>query len=171
MTSYFSEPAAGPEKPARRWSISSLLGREPPTVSEEEAFLTILMGAARADDVVSPEESQQITGLATRTRTLSKLTIARIAELRMHISEKIERDGLDSVVGAACLSIRNSTEHIEIKRMRCESVFAHAVDLIYADRAVTKSEQDYIDQVGAALEIDLDRGKNIAEIIKTKNSY
>jgi hypothetical protein len=157
-----------PEKASRSWF--NFRG-EAPVVSEEEAFLTILMGAARADEVVSPEEAQELAALATRTRTLSKLTLARIAELQKHIDEKIKRDGLSDVLGAACSSVMNRSEQPELVRVRCESAFAHAVDLVFADRTVTLSEQAYIEQLARQLQIDPERARVIVSVIEIKNSY
>lgn len=89
--SLFSKPAADAEKPGRKWFKDFFA--DTPLVSEEEAFLSVLIGAARADDVVSPEEAQELSALALRTRTLSKLTMARIAELQKHIDEKNQSRG------------------------------------------------------------------------------
>jgi len=165
---FFSKSVTTPEKPAKSWFN---FRADAPIVSEEEAFLTILIGAARADDVVSPEESQELAALATRTKTLSSLTLARIAELQKHIEEKLEREGLQDVLTAACSSILNRTEQAEIVRMRADSVFAHAVDLVFADRVVSLSEQAYIEQLARQLAIDPDRARTIVSIIEIKNSY
>jgi tellurite resistance protein len=167
--SLFSKPAADAEKPGRKWFKDFFA--DTPLVSEEEAFLTVLIGAARADDVVSPEEAQELSALAMRTRTLSKLTMARIAELQKHIDEKINREGLEQVLGAACASILGNSEHPEIKKRRAESVFAHAVDLVFADRTVTLSEQAYLRQLARSLKMDFERAQTIAMVIEVKNSY
>ncbi len=166
--SFFSEAAADAEKPSRSWF--KFFG-DAPAVSEEEAFLTVLMGAARADDVVSPEEAQELSALALRTRTLSKLTMARIAELQKHIDDKFNREGLEQVLGAACSSILSSSEQPEFIRHRSESVFAHAADLVFADRTVTLSEQAYIEQLARRLKLDPERAKSIVTLIEVKNSY
>lgn len=166
--SFFSKAAVDAEKPNRGWFR---IGRETPVVSDEEAFLTILIGAARADDVVSPEEAQELSALALRTRTLSKLTLARIAELQKHIDDKINRDGLETILGAACSSILGSSEQGELVRVRAESVFAHAVDLVFADRAITLSEQAYIEQLARSLKLDPDRARSIVALIEIKNAY
>jgi hypothetical protein len=166
--SFFSKAAVDAEKPNRRWFR---FGRETPAISDEEAFLTILIGAARADEVVSPEEAQELSALALRTRTLSKLTLARIAELQKHIDDKINREGLEDVLTAACSSILGSSEQDEFKRVRAESVFSHAVDLVFADRTVTLSEQAYIEQLARGLKLDADRALSIVALIEIKNSY
>jgi hypothetical protein len=106
-----------------------------------------------------------------RTRTLSRLTLARIAELQKHIDEKINRDGLEPVLGAACSSILGNSEQPEFVRCRAESVFAHAVDLIFADRTVTMSEQAYIEQLARRLQLDPERARTIVAIVEIKNSY
>lgn len=166
--SFFSKAAADAEKPGRSWF--NFRG-ETPVVSDEEAFLTILIGAARADEVISPEEAQELSALALRTRTLSKLTLARIAELQKHIDDKINRDGLEPVLASACSSILGSSEQREYIKVRAESVFAHAVDLVFADRTVTLSEQAYIEQLARRLKLDPDRAKAIVALIEVKNSY
>jgi len=87
------------DKPAKSWFK---FAAEVPLVAEEEAFLTILIGAARANGFVSLEETQEIVALAYRTRTLANLTLDRITEVRKRIDERIGRDGLSNVLGAAC---------------------------------------------------------------------
>jgi uncharacterized membrane protein YebE (DUF533 family) len=166
---FFSKAAADAEKSGRNW-FKTVFG-EVPVVSEEEAFLTILIGAARADDVVSPEEAQELSALALRTRTLSKLTLARIAELQKHIETKISREGLDEALSGACASLLQSSEQRELVRYKAESVFAHAADLIFADRTVTLSEQAYIEQLAHRLKLEPERAKGIVAIMEIKNSY
>lgn len=166
---FFSKAAADAEKAAR--PRFKFMASETPTVSDEEAFLTILIGAARADDVVSPEEAQELSALALRTRTLSKLTLGRIAELQKHIEDKMNREGLDKVLETACASILGSSEPPEYVKARAEAVFAHATDLIFADRTVTLSEQAYIEQLARRLALDVDRAKSIVALIEVKNAY
>lgn len=167
--SFFTNRQETAEKPTKTW-FNRLVGQGP-VLSDEEAFLTVLIGAARADGVVSPEESQELAALTARTRSLANLSVARISELRRLIEERIDREGLPSVLAAACQTILTSKAGPEQIRLRAESVFAHAVDLVFADRHVNQREQLYIEALAAHLDIDDKRGKEIVSVIEVKNSF
>jgi tellurite resistance protein len=143
-----------------------------PTLLIEEAFLAILMGAARADGSVSPEESQEIAALTARTKTLSNLSVARVSELRRKIDDMIDRDGLDKVLGAACNSILHGKDKDPQQvRLRAESMLAHAVDLVFADRELHENEQEYIEELSRQLEIAEERVREIVSVIEIKNAF
>ena len=141
------------------------------TLSDDEAFLAILIGAARADGVVSPEEAHELAALTARTKTLATLTGARVSELRLRIEGKIRTQGLSAVLGEACQTILNSKNPPDVIRMRAESVFTHALDLVFADREVNQKEQEYIEELASHLNIDEVRGKQIASVIEIKNAF
>lgn len=143
-----------------------------PSLTAEEAFLAILMGAARADGAVSPEESQELAALTSRTKTLSSLSVSRVSELRKKIDQLIDRDGIDKVLGAACNAIlHNRDKNPEETRLKTESMLAHAVDIVFADRELHEDEQQYIEELARQLEIPEDRVRQIASVIEIKNSY
>jgi len=50
--------------------------------------------------------------------------------------------------------------------MRAESAFACAVELVFADRAVTLREQEYIEGLARQLELDPTRAKAIVETLE-----
>ncbi len=166
---FFANKPDSSEKPSKTWF--NLLAGGGPSLSDEEAFLTILIGAARADGVVSPEESSELAALTARTRTLANLSVARVSDLRRQIDEKIDREGLGSALAAACHTVLNTKIGSDMARMRAESVFAHAVDIVFADRQVNQREQVYIEALAAHLDIGDDRGKAIVSIIEIKNSF
>jgi len=141
------------------------------TLTDEEAFLAVLIGAARADGIVSPEETDELAALTSRTKTLSSLSGARISELRLRIEEKIRAQGLSNVLGEACQTISNGRHPPEVLRIRAESVLAHALDLVFADRQVNQKEQEYIEELANQLKIDDARAKLIASVIETKNAF
>jgi uncharacterized membrane protein YebE (DUF533 family) len=163
------QTAAAEQPPKDRW-FANLLGKTS-TLSEEEAFLAILMGAARADGVVSAEESDELAALTSRTRTLASLPAARISELRTRIEEKFRSQGLQVVLAEACQTILSSKQPHEVIRKRAESVFTHALDLVFTDREVNQKEQEYIEALAEQLQIDTALGKKIAEVIDIKNSF
>jgi tellurite resistance protein len=158
-------------KPKRSWSLFSKTVASP-GLAPEEAFLAILIGAARADGNVSPEESQELAALTSRTRTFADLPAARINEFQKRVQEKIDREGLDKVLGAACLAILHEKDaKPDDVRMKAESVFAHAVDLAFADREFHESEREYLEDLADSLEIPVERVEQIASVIEVKNAF
>lgn len=143
-----------------------------PSLSQEEAFLAILIGASRADGTVSPEESQELAALTGRTKSLSSLSVARVSEIRRKIEQMIDRDGLDKVLGAACNAILNDGgRDPEDVRTKAESMLAHAIDIVFADRELHENEQDYIEELARQLAISEDRVREIASVIEIKNAF
>lgn len=165
---FFAKKQDAPGKPQKTW-FGLLVGG--PGLSEEEAFLAILIGAARADGVVSPEESQELAALTARTKTLANLSVTRISELCRLIDEKFNRESQQNVLAAACHTILNGKEGPEVAKMRAESVFAHAVDLVFADREVNEREQEYVMELAKNLKIDFARGQEIVSVIEVKNAF
>lgn len=164
---FFAKKQEHPDKPQKTW-FGLLVGG--PGLSDEEAFLAILIGAARADNVVSPEESQELSALTARTKTLANLSVNRISELSRLIDQKFNSLGQQNVLAAACHTVLSSKEP-EVAKLRAESVFAHAVDLVFADREVNQLEQEYIMELAKHLKIDFARGKEIVSVIEVKNAF
>lgn len=143
-----------------------------PSLSQEEAFLAILVGAARADGTVSPEESQELAALIGRTKTFSNLSVVRVSEIRKKVDQMVDRDGLEKTLGAACNAILHDRDkNPEDVSLKAESVLAHAVDIVFADRELHEDEQVFIEELARQLEIPEDRVRQIASIIEIKNSF
>lgn len=162
--------AMQPEPAKKSGWFGNILGRSS-TLSDDEAFLAILLGAARADGVVSPEESNELAALTSRTKSLSGLSGSRVSEIRLRLDEKFKNQGVQNVLGEACLAIIAGKHPPEEIRMRAEFVFAHALDLVFADREVNQKEQEYIEELATQLKIDDVRAKQIAAVIEIKNAF
>lgn len=164
----FKLEAVQPQKPKRKLFDRIVA----PSLSQEEAFLAILIGAARADGSVSPEEAQELAALTARTKTLSSLSVIRVSELRKKIEQMIDRDGLEKVLGAACNAIlHDGDKNPDDVRLKSESMLAHAVDIVFADRELHEDEQAYIEELARQLGIAEDRVREIASVIEIKNSF
>ncbi len=156
------------EKRSWKWIDLDVIGG--PSLSEEEAFLAILIGAVRADGHVNPKEAQELAALTQRTRTLAELRVGQISEMSRKIEEKIDRQTLKTVLGAACRTILNSKGDDEPSR-RAESVFAHAVDLVFLDNEVNDLEIAYLEELSTQLKLDEARVKQIVSVIEVKNAF
>ena len=150
----------------------AILKPRQPALSPEEAFLAILMGAARADGSVAPEEAQEIAALTGRTITLSGLSASKISEIQRRVEGKFEAEGIDKVLTNACHAVLHEKDSKPDEvRLKAESVLAHAIDLVFADRELHEAEQEYIEQLAEQLEISPGRVRDIASVIEIKNSY
>jgi tellurite resistance protein len=158
--------------PPHHARAGSLAQRKCPPLSKEEAFFAILIAAARADGTISPEEAQELTALATRTRTLGAHPPARIAQWHKQINERIERDGLTDLLTAASSAILDrKREEPEIVARRAESVFLHALDIVFTDGFVNQREKEYIVQLARELNIDTKRAELVAAVMEIKNDF
>ncbi len=138
----------------------------------EEAFLAILIGAARADGELDPQEAQEIAALVSRTRAFSGQTQQQIAQQQKYISARIEAEAMADVLSAACATILSQQgEEPTVARARAESVFAHAVDLVLTDGLVNQHEKEYIEELADELSIDRSRALQIVSVMELKNSF
>ncbi len=158
-------------KPKRNL-FQRMMTRREPSMTQEEAFVALLIGCSRADGSVSPEETQEIAALCSRTQTLSSLSQGQISEIQRRIDDRFNKEGQDKVLGAACQTIlHESDSKPDITRAKAESIFAHVVDVAFADRELHEDEQLYIEQLSELLEIPEPRVRAIAEVIELKNMF
>jgi tellurite resistance protein len=172
-TTYLSKDLfkrAGPGKAASsRWFGASKKSRP---MALEDAFLAILIGAARADGVIGPQETEEIAALVSRTRAFSSETPQQIARRQKELSVRIEVEGLFQMLSAACAAILSQKrEEPAVARTRAESVFAHAVDLVLVDGLVNVHEKEYIEALADQLSIDPNRALQIVSVMEVRNSF
>jgi len=133
-----------------------------PGLKPHEAYYALLAAAAAVDGRVSAEESQEVTALAHRTRTLSKLNREALEAIRRAIAPRLERAKLAELIDHAAKSLP--------KKMRL-SVFGHCCDLVFADRVVLLSEREYLKRLIALLNIPEETAEDMMRAIRAKNLH
>jgi uncharacterized tellurite resistance protein B-like protein len=130
---------------------------------ERLAFYTILAIATEVDGYVQDEERSELRALCRRTKTLFNIEDAEIDRMHRRIQPRFEKSKMGPLLEQACRSISG-----EAKRL---SVFAHACDLIMADRIIQRSERDYLFQLHRLLGLAEDKAEEMLRVLKIKNAY
>jgi uncharacterized tellurite resistance protein B-like protein len=125
-----------------------------------EAFLGLLLSAAMADGVMSPEEYAEIAALTRRARTLKHLTPAELAATNAAVKQRLDTrpDGL-----------REACEVLP-EDMRL-SLFAHCVDIVLADGRLLPVELHFLNHIIGLMGINPAEGKRIVETLLIKNRF
>jgi uncharacterized tellurite resistance protein B-like protein len=141
------------------YSITSLFR---PGMAPAEAIYSLLAAAAAIDGKISPEESQELTALCHRSRTLAKLGPAKLEVLRASIAPRLERGKIAALIDHAAKSLPG--------KMRL-AVFGHCADLIFADRTVMKSERAFLTRLIALLALPAQQAEDMLRAIRAKNMH
>lgn len=152
--------AANDLKPQGFWYSITALFR--PGMSPAEAIYALLAAAAAVDGKISAEESEELTALCHRSRTLAKLAPAKLEAMRAAIAPRLEPGKLGALIDHAAKSLP--------QKMR-RSVFAHCADIIFADRSVMKSERDFLTRLIALLGLPAAEAEEMLRAIRAKNMH
>lgn len=140
----------------------------PASMSEEEAFYTILAASVVADQEELAVETEEREALVHRSKTLQKMREERPAELnslKQRIHEKLQDfSRLNSLVVDAARTFRDSPE-------KAYAVFAHAADIVFADSRFVEKEREFLITLASGLEIDPRHMEEILVFIGKKNSF
>lgn len=129
--------------------------------SKEDAFYGILYAAAAADGELSAHETQEVTALAQRTKTLRAISQADLQAIHGRVEEQFRR-GFDAAVNDACNSIPPEV---------AASIFAHAVDIVFADGKVVTKEADFLRGLSEKLKLDDATAQKIIDTLQIKNAF
>lgn len=128
----------------------------------QEALYGLMAAAVMIDGRRSPEEAAELEALVKRSKELSKLKDQRLAKIRGKIdAELVETDfRIHKMIDKACASLKGNWKG---------AAFAHAVDLIFADRVVPVAEQRFLVLIAEKLGIPVAEAGHILDQLKIKN--
>jgi hypothetical protein len=133
----------------------------------EEAFFTVLLGAALADGKQDPLEEEEI--FALMHRLLGEETDPqRSAEMRGRVRVRIQARDMNGQMAVDFRVIEDACRLL-VRAKLSESTFANAADIIFADRKVVTEEVAYLQSLQGYLGIPESRADAIIEIIQIKN--
>lgn len=130
------------------------------TFSPAEAYAAITLAAIASDGYLAEEE---LDGFVTNLNRM-QLFKSYSGDVMRRMIDKLfgilKRDGVEALFNTAKSSLPYEM---------AASAFAVATDLILADGVVTEEEQDFLNQLYAALEIPSDVAVKIVEVMMIKN--
>lgn len=130
-------------------------------LSSADAFVALLIAAARADGSVSPHEANQIEHVVSLMKLFRGSTLEARHALFMAAADRISAQGADHVVREAVRAIPKEL---------AATAFALAVDLMLADGRLTAREQRFADDLRAALDVDRETAGRIVDVLTIKNA-
>lgn len=125
-----------------------------------EAFVTLLVAAARADGSVSPHEADRIEHAVASMRLFRGSSPETLQTLFGAVVKRINERGSD-FVGLAAAAVPGDLR---------ATAFAMAVDLLLADGRWSQSEECFAGQIQALLGVDDELATKIVDILTLKNA-
>jgi tellurite resistance protein len=168
MTDFFAEGLGAPRQNAsggdaidwrRLVEQSRAPSREEWTVPE--AFVAVLFAAATCDGDLAREEHEELLALTHRSRALKSLSPAQLNEINVTIVNRLRADS-EGALADACAALP--------AEMRL-SAFAHALDLVLADGALSAQEADLLNDLVTLMRLDPAEVERIAQVLVLKNAY
>lgn len=130
-------------------------------LSTHEAFVSLLIAAARADGTVSAHEANSIEHIVSGMRLFRDCRGETLHRVFDAAAGRIKDDGLTEVVQTAAAIIPGELR---------ATAFAHAVDLMMADGRLSAQEERFADDLGALLNVDADEAAKIIDVLRIKNA-
>ena len=117
-----------------------------------------------SDGEIADEEEYELHALAVRTRTLHQLSIEQFFDTVQALTRMAYAAGTDAVFNAAASSFEDGEGF-------AESIYAHCLDLMYADRKLTAAEQAFVDHLARSLAVNTDTATRVQCVIARKNAF
>jgi uncharacterized membrane protein YebE (DUF533 family) len=130
-------------------------------LSPQEAFVTLLIAAARADGTVSAHEANTIEHTVSGMKLFRDHGHESLHAVVGAAVERIKQDGLSAVVKRAAAAIPKTL---------AATMFAVAVDLMLADGLLSDKEESFTDELRALLNVETDEAAKIVDVLRTKNA-
>jgi len=130
--------------------------------SSQEALYALMAAAVVIDGRRTPDEVAELEALVKRSKELAKLKDERVAKIRAKVdAELVEADfRIHKAIDKACASLSGTWKG---------AAYAHAVDLIFADRVVPVAEQRFLVLIAEKLKIPVPEAGRILDQLKIKN--
>ena len=132
----------------------------PECLSPREAFVTLLVAAARADGSVSPHEADRIELAVASMRLFRDSSQEALHAMFASVVKRIDERGSD-LVGLAAAAVP-----VDLRA----TAFAMAVDLLLADGRWTRSEEHFAGEIQTLLGVDDELATKVVDILTLKNA-
>ena len=135
------------------------LTEDPFDLSVPEAMIAVMVAAVLADEVMSIEESARLTSALSTSRLLRQAT-GSMPDVVARVMTLLREHGRDAVLTESARTIP--------PEMR-ETVFANAVDLVFAEGRVEERGKVYLDELVSVFGLDDAVALKIVEVLAIKN--
>lgn len=135
-------------------------GENKSTFGPHEGFAGILLAAAAADGHIAEEEARGLWSAIERMKLFSSFTPDKFNKLMDSLLKVLKKGGPEALV-EKCVPVLP-------QRLRA-TAFCNAVDIVLADGTVEDDEQELIEKLQTALEVEEDEAKTIIKVMVIKN--
>lgn len=126
----------------------------------QEAFAGILLGASACDGHIADDEVAGLVTCLLRMKLFNRFTDKQFNQMLNKLHGIVKRKGVDVLLESCCKVLPQDLHR---------TAFANACDIVLADGIVEQDEKVFIDKLRAALNLDAEAAKTIAEIMIVKN--
>ena len=144
-------------------SVSAFFEEISGGMTKEEAFMALLLSAVWIDRKDDAREIEAKRVLEKRSRTLAALSPDQIKAIKERLRPRTIPDRINHLIEDACSSL--AAEKVDVRL----SIFAHCVDMVFADRRVDKLEKSFLTELIRRLSLDEQEAASLLRALKDKN--
>jgi hypothetical protein len=134
-------------------------------MTKEEAYYALLAAAVMIDEEENAQEAEELAALTNRTRTLSALSRTDMAAIAGKIRPRLAKDKIQDLIVDACSSLKQEKPEVGL------AIFAHACDIIFADKVVKNQEKVFLKDLVQHLGIVEAEAEMMLKAIRAKNEH
>jgi uncharacterized tellurite resistance protein B-like protein len=129
-------------------------------LSPQDAVLAVLVAAIAADGELAPAEGARLNALVSSMRLCRGVGPDQLPHMINHALQLVTGTTPDALLPACAAAIPEELR---------ASVFALAVELVFADGTIAEREKGFIDALQAALAVDEATAMKIVEVLLIRN--
>ncbi len=133
---------------------------EKSSLTAQEAFAGILMGASGCDGQIADEEVGGLITTLLRMKLYQRFGDKHYHQMLSKLHGVLKRKGVDVLIGACVAALPDDLR---------ETAFANACDIVLADGVVEDDEKEFLNEITRKLDIAADRAKKIVKVMVIKN--
>jgi len=133
---------------------------EAPALTLREAAVTILAAAVASDGTFAPAEGARLNSLLSSMRLYSQVPPEHLRHLIDNALQLATQSTSEDLLAACAFVIPDELR---------ASIFALAVELVFADGTIAEREKQFVDTLQAVLGIDDETAMKIVEVLLIKS--
>ncbi len=132
----------------------------PVTFTAKEAVIGLLFLVVTADGGIAPCEEELVIAASNRMKLLKDQVIPEFNAAVQKVRDAIDAKGRDEVFAAATTALPQDLR---------ETVYALAVDIVFADGSAQPEELNFLRQMQESLKVPDDLATKVIEVMRIKN--
>ncbi len=130
------------------------------TLSPQDAFAGILLGASGCDGHIADDEVQNLATCLIRMKLYQRMQGKQFGQMLNKLHAILKKKGVEALIDQCVAKLPP-----ELKN----TAFTNAVDIVLADGVVEPDEKQFIEMLQGRLQIDNKTARMIVEVMVAKN--